>query len=546
MKNDVVLYERIYQLLKNQIECGILPVGSKLPSRKELCKEFKVSEKTIRRVLDLLAERDLIETQQRKRPVIKVSSATENEYDVSDFPEGIAIPKELFRTGRLLCYPAIEKGVSLCTGQDWEIPIAIVEQMDASRSTEFWLLSHRFWRFFIARNGNDLLLRAVDGLGFSSLEPLPGSLELREAYLKTLREFVRPAGHDGRQAKPFFEDLARLYGVADSRSENEFREEPRYKVAPDSPLLTGSMGLEQKLRSAEERYSRVYMDLMGLIAIGRYRPGDRLPSHKELQRVYDVSSDTTTKAIHVLQEWGVVRTKRGDGIYVAMDLAGLKNAEIAPELIGCHLRRFLDSLEVLDVTIDGVSAHAAASISTEEAGGFLMKMDRLWNEEYLYQLSPIVLLEFITEYIRYPHLKEVYRVLSKNYHIGRSIPKLVTHEKTAQNAAIHRQGLEAVECLILGDRMAFSEKASAMFRYVHELVVQECKRLGYWEIAEKVYDGAVLWRKSNFVSKDKPVRRQSAVRGIATEKRQRRGEVALRRIPYNNDVGFGRIASADC
>lgn len=497
MKNDIVLYERIFQLLKNQIECGVLPVGAKLPSRKELCNEFQVSEKTVRRVLELLSERNLIETQQKKRAVVKSPMATEEKNNALNSPEGVSIPKDMFRTGRLFCYPAIERGVSLCTGEDWGIPTAIVEQMDASRSTEFWLLSHRFWRFFIARNGNDLLLRAVDCLGFSSLEPLPGSLELREAYLKTLREYVRPAGRDGRQAKSFFEELAKLYGV-NGLNGNESQDEGCYRVAPDSPLFIGHIDLEQRLRCAEERYSRVYMDLMGLIAIGRYQPGDRLPSHKELQKIYEVSSDTTTKAINVLQQWGVVKAKRGDGIYVAMDLAGLKHAKIPPELVGCHLRRFLDSLELLSITIDGVAAHAAAFISAEEAGAFRKKMDRLWNEEYLYQLTPIALLEFITEHIQYPHLKEIYRILLKNYHIGRSIPKLVTHEKTAQNVLIHTQGLEAVESLIRRDGERFSEKASAMFRYVHELVVQECKRLGYWEIAGKVYDGAVLWRKSNF------------------------------------------------
>ena len=68
MKNDIVLYKRIYQLLRNQIECGLLPVGKSIPSRAELCKEFQVSEKTVRRVLEELLEDGLIEVSQRKRP----------------------------------------------------------------------------------------------------------------------------------------------------------------------------------------------------------------------------------------------------------------------------------------------------------------------------------------------------------------------------------------------------------------------------------------------------------------------------------------------
>lgn len=500
MKNDIVLYERIYQLLKNQIECGILPVGAKLPSRAELCEEFKVSEKTIRRVLELLAEKNLIVTQQRKRPVVKNLASNQKQCGALGLRAVTTVPKDFFDTGRLLCYPAIEKGIALCTKEDWSIPAAIVERMDVLCSTEFWLLSHRFWRFFIARNGNDLLLRAVDSLGFSTLEPLPGSLELRKAYLKTLRYYVQAVSSGKSLEKDFFGDLAKLYGV-NLQNGNQAQGEKRYRVAPDSLLYTGLMHLEQRLRSAEERYSRVYMDIIGLIAIGRYRPGDRLPSHKEMQRIYGVSSDTTAKAVHVLEEWGAVTAKRGDGIYVAMDLAGLQQVRISPDLIGCHLRRFLDSLELLSLTVDGVAEHVSMFITADEARIFQREMDRLWNEEYLYQLTPIMLLEFITEHIQYSPLKEIYQVVCQNYHIGRSIPQLVTHDKTFENHSIHQQTADAVDCLIRGNPEQFSKKVPIMFRYVHELVVKECRRLGYWEVAKKVYDGTTLWKKTNYLSK---------------------------------------------
>lgn len=494
MKNDILLYERIYQLLKGHIECGILPAGAKLPSRVELCKEFQVSEKTVRRVLELLAEKGLIETQQRKRPVVNAPAAG-GAAVAALLP---AVPKDVFDTGRLLCYPVIERGVALCAQEDWAIPAAVLARMDPAHGAPFWRLSHRFWRFFIARNGNDLILRAVDSLGFFNLEPLPGTLALREGYLRSLQSFMGAAAQGGGAERPLFECLSQLYGPGGKRAQFE----SRYRTPPGSPPRAGLMGLEQRLRSAEERYSHVYMDMLGLIAIGRYLPGDRLPSHKELQRLYDVSGDTTAKAVQTLQEWGVVTAKRGRGIYVAMDLAGLKNVQIDPGLLGCHLRRFLDSLELLSLTAEGVAAHAAAAIPAEAAKAFLQKMDRLWNAAYLYQLTPMVLLEFITGYIQYPSLKEVYQVVAKNYHIGRCIPRLVTQDKTAQSRAIHAQGTEAVECLLRGDAAGFAQKASAMFRYVHGLVAQACKSLGYWEAARKVYDGTALWKKTNFIAKD--------------------------------------------
>lgn len=30
------------------------------------------------------------------------------------------------------------------------------------------------------------------------------------------------------------------------------------------------------------------------------------------------------------------------------------------------------------------------------------------------------------------------------------------------------------------------------------MIIAECKKLGYWEIAEQVYDGSALWQERNF------------------------------------------------
>ena len=66
MKHDVIQYERIYNLLKNRIESGILPVGARLPGRSVLCGEFGTSERTIRRALELLEQDGYLEIAPRK------------------------------------------------------------------------------------------------------------------------------------------------------------------------------------------------------------------------------------------------------------------------------------------------------------------------------------------------------------------------------------------------------------------------------------------------------------------------------------------------
>ena len=75
------------------------------------------------------------------------------------------------------------------------------------------------------------------------------------------------------------------------------------------------------------------LDLLGLIAIGRYQPGDRLPTHDQLQKLYGVSRDTSVKAVRMPQDWGVVTAAPRRGISVEMNLAAPQKIHIAPEAI---------------------------------------------------------------------------------------------------------------------------------------------------------------------------------------------------------------------
>lgn len=461
MKTDTVMYESVHQILKNKIESGLLPPGTKLPSRAKLCREFNTSEKTVRRAVELLVQEGLVTSTQRMRPVVAYNCTIPHEEAVRTLHKAdTAVANDILRTGILLCYPINRRGMQLCTGEDWNIPETIVNQMDPDRPTEFWRLSNRLWRFFISRLGNDLILRAVDSLGFGDVDPLPGTLALRGNYLKALKRLITTMKQGGQPERISFEDLNMLYCVVPDKQASI----AYYEVSINSPFLDGADSLEQSLSKAQERYSSVYLDLLGLIAIGRYQPGDRLPSHEELQKIYNVSVDTTVKAIATLQEWGVVTARRGAGIFVAMDLDALKKIKIRPEQIASHVRRFLDSLELLSLTVEGVAAHSAENVTPGEALQLYERLETLRSGPYVHQLFPRTLLEFIISHIQYDALRAIYGVLLKNYSIGRSIPKLVSRERTPESDSIYRQ------------------------------IFFHCGQLGYLKAAMAVYDGDKLWK----------------------------------------------------
>ncbi len=63
-RNGVALWRQIQDWLEFRIKEGELPPGSKLPTEQELAERFGVNRHTVRRALTLLAEKELIRTEQ--------------------------------------------------------------------------------------------------------------------------------------------------------------------------------------------------------------------------------------------------------------------------------------------------------------------------------------------------------------------------------------------------------------------------------------------------------------------------------------------------
>ena len=485
---DGLMYERIYEILKDRIESGVLPAGTKLPSRDSLCREFGTSGKTIRRVLSMLKENGLIETHQRKRPVVSFRQQTRRPMiHLALRRVDTSITDEVLKTGVLLGYPLIENGIALCNQEDFKIPRKIVENMNIHDSAEFWRLAKQFQRFFIRRNENDLSLRVMDSLGLAELRPLQDSLEIRTRFYGQMQELMRVIENRGDTDSVHFDDLSGMYGLT-------YGSEPAFDVPVDSAAVLGRKQLEKLLLREEVRYSAVYMDLLGLIAMGRYQPGDKLPTHNELQKLYNVSVDTTLKAIQILQEWGVVKAVRSKGIFVMMDIQALKKIEISPHLIACHVRRYLDTLDLLALTIEGVSAYAATHIAQNEIEEAISDINRCWNEDHLYMLTPSFLLNLIVKHTGDGSLNAVYTLLRQNLGIGRSIPALRETEKTAEDYELYEQCVTALNQLYAGRQEDFSNGTAKAFRYIYDYVTEKCKNLGYYDSAMAVYDGSALWK----------------------------------------------------
>ena len=68
------------------------------------------------------------------------------------------------------------------------------------------------------------------------------------------------------------------------------------------------------------------------IKAGKIKPGEQLPSHRELQERFGIANMTARSALRVLREEGLIYTVQGRGSYVA-DVIGPEGELIEPKRI---------------------------------------------------------------------------------------------------------------------------------------------------------------------------------------------------------------------
>ncbi len=488
MSHEGFQYQKIFQILKYKIESGIMPKGCALPSSAMLCKKYKVSDKTIRRVLALLTEAGLIETRERKRAVVTFDkSVPAPPAQASKEHNPIAVA-EILKTAELFCYPLICHGISLCREEDWTIPEQLIQQTDPALPGLFWRNSELFWRFFIARCENELALRVVDSLGFLDFGCQAYPIGMRIGYRNALLEFVRKAKHSHYTTEELHNILSGFFNFT-PLAVKDFE----CFVPETSPLRTGVLVSEQWTNTSEERYLIVCLDILGLISAGVYLPGDQLPSHIVLQKQYGVSVTTTLQAIRMLKQQGMVETTRGKGIFVSANPPAPEDISIPAQLIARYSKRYLETLALLSITARSVALHAASNVSREQAQALLLNVKEMEHVSDLYQPAPIVILEFLTEHLLCKATRAVYMTILENYHIGRKIPKLVNRQNASKKLEVYRRCAGAAQALMDGHHAEFAERTADMFYYTQQQILSEYRRLNYQEALAEHFDGSHLW-----------------------------------------------------
>lgn len=112
-------------------------------------------------------------------------------------------------------------------------------------------------------------------------------------------------------------------------------------------------------RVEAEKLSRsVVRQIEQLILRGILRPGERLPSERELSERFGVSRPSLREAIAELQERGLLATRAGAGVYVA-DVLGSAFSEALIRLFAAHEEAVFDYV-AFRRDLEGLAASRAA------------------------------------------------------------------------------------------------------------------------------------------------------------------------------------------
>lgn len=113
----------------------------------------------------------------------------------------------------------------------------------------------------------------------------------------------------------------------------------------------------------EKLSSAVVRQIEQLILRGILRPGERLPSERELAERLNVSRPSLREAIGELQERGLLMSKAGSGVYVA-EVLGSAFSEALIELFASHDEAVFDYL-AFRRDLEGIAAARAARLASE-------------------------------------------------------------------------------------------------------------------------------------------------------------------------------------
>ncbi len=188
--------------------------------------------------------------------------------------------------------------------------------------------------------------------------------------------------------------------------------------------------------------------LVDLILEEGLKPGDKLPSERELMEQLSVGRSSLREAIKILKALGVVQVSVGEGMFVGQgDLSQISQPLTLGLLMGDRSRNeLIETRRLLEVELAGLAAQRASEEERASIAVCLEVMRTSQNRPKEYAQAD---LEFHLAIARAAHNEILYRLLyTLRYVVGDLITKTVVHydaNHMPQSFRVHIPVYEAIK-----------------------------------------------------------------------------------------------------
>lgn len=221
-----------------------------------------------------------------------------------------------------------------------------------------------------------------------------------------------------------------------------------------------------------------------LILQGVVRPGDRLPSERELAKKVDVSRPILREAIKTLEERGLIVTRHGEGTFVA-DVIGTVFSDAVIELIRRHPPAIADYMEYRR-EMESIAAGYAAVRATEADKEIITRIFEAMQEAHEkedFAREAELDVEFHQAIGESAHnivllhtLRSCYRLLNDGVFYNR----MQLYRYPGSRDQLLAQHSEIYRAVMRGDREGAQAAVIAHIDYV-ENVIRDVMRNGLWQ-----------------------------------------------------------------
>ena len=100
------------------------------------------------------------------------------------------------------------------------------------------------------------------------------------------------------------------------------------------------------------------------ILLGKWKPGDRIPSVREMAVSIEVNPNTVMRTFTYLQDKGIIYNKRGIGYFVADDGLEKTLALRKEDFVNRELPRFFKDMRLLNLSMDDLRKYHEQYVSS--------------------------------------------------------------------------------------------------------------------------------------------------------------------------------------